>query len=80
MFQTPTLSSCKCVVFLFLGGHGPVSKYELHGGERQHNPGIGIEIGKREIVGYGNCGAENYVDHVHFPFPAIRFKVISGAI
>jgi len=56
-----------------LGGHGPVSKYELHGGEKVHIP-VGLGIGKREVVGYGNCGQENYVDHVHYPFPAIRFK------
>merc|ERR1712008_527124 len=56
-----------------LGGHGPVSKYELHGGEKVHTP-QGCAIGTREVVGYGNCGQENYVDHVHYPFPAIRFK------
>ena len=61
--------------FLFSGGHGPVSKYELHGGEKVHTP-QGCAIGTREVVGYGNCGQENYVDHVHYPFPAIRFKVI----
>ena len=69
------ISEVISVVFLFLGGHGPVSKYELHGGEKVHVP-IGLGIGKREVVGYGNCGQENYVDHVHYPFPAIRFKVI----
>merc|ERR1739838_1055024 len=62
-----------------LGGHGPVSKYELHGGEKVHVP-IGLGIGKREVVGYGNCGQENYVDHVHYPFPAIRFKEDTGEI
>merc|ERR1712051_882086 len=54
-----------------LGGHGPVSKYELHGGEKVHVP-VGLGIGKREVVGYGNCGQENYVDHVHYPFPHSR--------
>merc|ERR1712179_822892 len=59
---------------LVFGGHGHApSKYELHGGEEQKLP-IGLEIGNREVVGYGNCGQENYVDHVHYPFPAIRFK------
>merc|ERR1712184_133472 len=62
-----------------LGGHGPVSKYELHGGEKVHVP-VGLGIGKREVVGYGNCGQENYVDHVHYPFPAIRFNEDSGEI
>ena len=57
-----------------LGGDHPPSKYELHGGEKQKLP-IGLEIGNREVVGYGNCGQENYVDHIHYPFPAIRFKV-----
>ena len=47
----------------------------MHGGEKVHVP-VGLGIGKREVVGYGNCGQENYVDHVHYPFPAIRFKVI----
>jgi hypothetical protein len=47
----------------------------LHGGEKVHVP-VGLGIGKREVVGYGNCGQENYVDNVHYPFPAIRFKVI----
>ena len=65
----------KVIFSYFLGGHGPVSKYELHGGEKVHIP-VGLGIGKREVVGYGNCGQENYVDHVHYPFPAIRFKVI----
>merc|ERR1712193_503383 len=60
------------------GGHAP-SKYELHGGEKQKLP-IGLEIGKREVVGYGNCGQENYIDHVHYPFPAIRFKEDTGEI
>merc|ERR1711936_796810 len=67
--KNATLSTSAIV----LGGHHAPSKYELHGGEEQKMP-IGLEIGKREVVGYGNCGQENYVDHVHYPFPAIRFK------
>ncbi len=35
---------------------------------------IKCKIGKREVVGYGTCGEENYADDVHYPFPAIRFK------
>jgi len=62
-----------------LGGDHPPSKYELHGGEKQKLP-IGLEIGNREVVGYGNCGQENYVDHIHYPFPAIRFKEDTGEI
>merc|ERR1712223_1865853 len=61
------------------GGHHAPSKYELHGGEKQKMP-IGLEIGRREVVGYGNCGQENYIDHVHYPFPAIRFKEDTGEI
>merc|ERR1712184_173660 len=65
---------------IVFGGHGHApSKYELHGGEEQKLP-IGLEIGNREVVGYGNCGQENYVDHIHYPFPAIRFKEDTGEI
>ena len=35
---------------------------------------IKVDIGKREVVGFGMNGEENYIDDVHFPFPAIRFK------
>ena len=35
---------------------------------------IKVDIGKREVVGYGMTGEETYIDNVHFPFPAIRFK------
>jgi cytochrome c oxidase subunit 4 len=50
-------------------GHHPPS----HGGEFRYEP-IKCEIGKREIVGYGMNGEENYIDDVHAPFPAIRFR------
>merc|ERR1712088_1233229 len=46
---------------------------EDHGAEVQHLP-IKTEIGTREVVGYGMNGEETYIDHVAFPFPAIRFK------
>lgn len=33
-----------------------------------------VKIGNREIVGYGLNGDPAYVDHIMFPFPAIRFR------
>lgn len=33
-----------------------------------------LDIGKREVVGYGLTGEECYVEDIHAPFPAIRFK------
>ena len=33
-----------------------------------------VDIGKREVVGFGRTGEEMYIDDVHTPFPAIRFK------
>ena len=35
---------------------------------------IKVDIGKREVVGFGSTGEETYIDDIHFPFPAIRFK------
>jgi len=35
---------------------------------------IKVDIGKREVVGFGYNGEESYIDDVMFPFPAIRFK------
>ena len=58
-----------------LGGHGPPA----HGGEVSMEP-VKVKIGKREVVGFGANGEENYIDHVHYPFPAIRFKEDSGEI
>ena len=34
-----------------------------------------INIGKREIVGYGVNGEANYIDTVMAPFPAIRLVI-----
>ena len=31
-----------------------------------------VNIGKREIVGYGSNGEATYIDSVMHPFPAIR--------
>jgi len=31
-------------------------------------------IGTREVVGYGINGRYNYIDHIMFPYPAIRFR------
>jgi len=39
-----------------------------------------VDIGKREIVGYGGNGEITYVDSVMAPFPAIRFKEDTGDI
>ena len=58
-----------------LGGHGPPA----HGGEVSMEP-VKVKIGKREVVGFGANGEENYIDHVHYPFPAIRFKEDSGEV
>ena len=41
---------------------------------------IRIDIGKREVVGHGLTGEETYVEDVHAPFPAIRFKEDVGEI
>merc|ERR1712018_901547 len=35
---------------------------------------IKVDIGKREIVGFGYNGEESYLDDVAYPFPSIRFK------
>merc|ERR1739848_532071 len=56
---------------------GGVSKwykdYDVHGGEKVKQP-VMLDIGKREVVGFGMNGQENYIDDPHHPFPAIRFK------
>lgn len=44
-----------------------------HGGEVELLP-IKTRIGKREVVGFGMNGEPSYVDHLTYPFPAIRFK------
>merc|ERR1712241_500098 len=41
---------------------------------------IKVDIGKREVVGYGVNGEESYMDDISFPFPAIRFKEDSAEI
>jgi len=33
-----------------------------------------VDIGKREVVGFGANGDETYCESIMFPFPAIRFK------
>ncbi len=35
---------------------------------------IKVDIGNREVVGHGITGDEVYIDDLHYPFPAIRFK------
>lgn len=49
------------------------SDYADHGGEYQPLP-IKVNIGTREVVGFGMNGEESYIDHYAAPFPAIRFK------
>merc|ERR1719250_534178 len=39
-----------------------------------------VDIGSREIVGYGVNGEVTYIDSVMAPFPAIRFKEDKGEI
>nr|ALS04677.1 cytochrome c oxidase polypeptide IV [Pseudodiaptomus poplesia] len=39
-----------------------------------------VDIGKREVVGYGSNGEITYIDSVMSPFPAIRFKEDAGEI
>merc|ERR1712080_609391 len=39
-----------------------------------------VDIGKREIVGFGQNGEITYFDSVMHPFPAIRFKEDAGDI
>ena len=41
---------------------------------------IKVDIGKREIVGYGQSGEETYFDDMASPFPAIRFKEDVGEV
>merc|ERR1719391_1035344 len=39
-----------------------------------------VNIGKREVVGYGGNGEATYIDSVMHPFPAIRFKEDAGDV
>lgn len=41
---------------------------------------IKLDIGKREIVGFGLSGEETYFDDISAPFPSIRFKEDIGEI
>lgn len=43
------------------------------GGHAEELP-IKLDIGKREVVGFGMNGEEAYHDDVRFPYPAIRFR------
>merc|ERR1712083_1208281 len=54
------------------GGHGSDGALPL--------PLQKVDIGKREIVGFGANGEITYIDSVMHPFPAIRFKEDSGDI
>lgn len=50
------------------GGGGSPGNCEIQNFPRK------TEIGTREVVGYGYNGEESYIDSLHAPFPAIRFK------
>merc|ERR1712059_136044 len=41
---------------------------------------MGVNIGAREVVGYGMNGEITYVDNTMSPFPAIRFQEDKGEI
>jgi len=49
------------------------------GGELQSYP-IKVNIGKREVVGFGLNGDPSYFDTLIAPFPAIRFQEDKGEI
>jgi len=62
-------SSQKC-----LGGDPSDLHMPDHGGEKQIYPHKDVNIGNREIVGFGINGKSIYSDDVHVPFPSIRFQ------
>ena len=62
------------------GGLLRISQIRCMGGHGDGPQPIKVEIGTREVVGFGNNGEENYMDDIHYPFPAIRFQEDSGAI
>ena len=45
-----------------------------HGSAGPPIPVQKVNIGKREIVGFGVNGEANYIDSVMSPFPAIRYQ------
>ena len=51
-----------------------------HAGNPEDLQPIKVDIGKREVVGFGLSGDETYFDDVAAPFPAIRFKEDIGEI
>eukprot|EP00088_Acartia_fossae_P051763 TRINITY_DN581_c0_g1_i1.p2 TRINITY_DN581_c0_g1~~TRINITY_DN581_c0_g1_i1.p2 ORF type:complete len:185 (-),score=58.93 TRINITY_DN581_c0_g1_i1:261-815(-) len=51
-----------------------------HGSAGPPIPVQKVDIGKREIVGFGTNGEATYMDDVMCPFPAIRFKEDTGEI
>lgn len=63
--------SCSSRVF---GGHGDGKI------DHAYTPKAKLEIGKREVVGFGGNGDATYYDHVNTPFPAIRFKEDAGDV
>ena len=67
VLRHPTLSRTNAhTTVRLMGGYG--------GGHFPDNLPIKVDIGSREVVGWGANGEENYMDDVHFPFPAVRFK------
>ena len=53
-----------------------LSARRSYGGSDGHSsvplPLTKVDIGKREVVGYGGNGEATYIDSVMAPFPAIR--------
>ena len=43
-----------------------------HGSVGPPLPQMKVDIGKREVVGFGGNGEATYIDSVMHPFPAIR--------
>ena len=62
----------------------PALCYGSYGSEVSPNENnlwpIKVDIGTREVVGFGVTGDATYIDDWHYPFPAIRFKEDKGEI
>merc|ERR1712059_162010 len=78
-FQTNTMASLLVknrALFQQCGGAVTLSSRGYGGGHHSALPIplTKVDIGKREIVGFGGNGEATYIDSVMNPFPAIRFK------
>jgi len=77
-----------CKNRLLLSQSGPLLSQlsaRAYGGGGGHAPHLPlpqtkVDIGKREVVGFGGNGEVTYIDSVMAPFPAIRFKEDAGEI